>query len=199
MVSLAICYPGGKANEHHARGINCLAEAINGSSHTRVRVDDNVPLAAGLDTYTLVCLVGQAAFRLSADEMNALYTFINGGGTVFMESCRRATTGGDSPAEAALLDLLGSLGIRLDPVQPGHRLLTKPFLFATPPAGFESQGTPKLLASDGVILSTFDYGCLWQGERRSGAASREEIRSALEWGHNLITCAVERRQQTKKE
>jgi hypothetical protein len=45
----------------------------------------------------------------------------------------------------------------------------------------------------GVILSARDYGCLWQGARRGGPASREEIRAALEWGSNVVAFAVKRR------
>ena len=43
--------------------------------------------------------------------------------------------------------------------------------------------------------STADYGCLWQGERRSGAAGREAIRSAHEFGGNLLALAEARRQK----
>jgi hypothetical protein len=51
---------------------------------------------------------------------------------------------------------------------------------------------------EGVILSACDYGCLWQGERRGQAASREEIRAAHEWGSNIIAYAAARRAQTNR-
>jgi hypothetical protein len=70
--------------------------------------------------------------------------------------------------------------------------LTEPFLFGAPPPGYETQGKPEVLAADGVIFSTCEYGRLWQGERRGGVASREEIRSAVEWGNNILTYALER-------
>ena len=59
-------------------------------------------------------------------------------------------------------------------------------MFGAPPQGFETEGSPHLLVGEGLILSTFDYGCLWQAQRRGRPASREEIRSAMEWGENLI-------------
>jgi hypothetical protein len=46
-----------------------------------------------------------------------------------------------------------------------------------------------------VIISSYDYGCLWCGERRNGPAEREAIRSAMEWGENLVQFAVARRHQ----
>jgi len=49
-----------------------------------------------------------------------------------------------------------------------------------------------VVISDAVIFSTHDYGCLWQGERRGGSASREEIRSAMEWGSNVVAYALAR-------
>ena len=47
----------------------------------------------------------------------------------------------------------------------------------------------------GVIRSTADYGCLWQGERRDGPAARADIRTALEWGGNLVAYALSRRKR----
>ena len=120
---------------------------------------------------------------------------------------------GDPPADASFLKLLQSLGFNLQdwnpPAQyspqggagglphsglpPGQALLTDPFLFAAPPAGFETNGTPKLQFGEGVIFSTYDYGCLWQGEQRGRRPTREEIRAALEWGGNIVNYARERR------
>jgi hypothetical protein len=50
-----------------------------------------------------------------------------------------------------------------------------------------------LKAGGGVIFSTADYGCLWQGDRRSGAAGREAIRAAHEFGANILAYAEARR------
>ena len=85
------------------------------------------------------------------------------------------------------------MGVKVGELSPGHPLLVKPFLFAAPPPGFETDTESQILVGDGVILSTFDYGCLWQGKRRDGPASREEIRTAMEWGSNIVTYAMDRR------
>jgi hypothetical protein len=73
--------------------------------------------------------------------------------------------------------------------------LVEPFLFGASPPGYETEGAPTVSAGDGVVFSTHDYGCLWQGKRRDRAASREEIRSAVEWGSNIVAYAVERRKR----
>lgn len=193
VAAVAVSYVGNLADKHHGRGMRTLARTLSRSDRLQVWVDEDVPLGPGLERYTLVYLVGQRSFQLSRDEMNALYAYLKAGGTLFVETCRREPAGEAPAAESAALDLLASFGVLLNDVHAGHPLLTEPLLFAEPPAGFETQGTPHLRASQNVIFSSHDYGCLWQGEQRGKAPSRETIRAALEWGENLITFALERR------
>jgi len=200
-VSHAGSAKGDKASDlPHERGAIYLARALRnslGSLDVPIgSVDLGVPLAPGLESYTLVYLVGHGAFQLNRDEMNALYTYLQGGGTLLFESCRREVDGDNPPADASFSDLLASLGISCQELQPGDSLLVEPHLFAAPPPGFETDGTPKVVvgaaAAGRVVWSMCDYGCLWQGERRGRAASREEIRTAMEWGANVVTYALSR-------
>ena len=198
VASMAVVYlGGGKKDVRHGQGASYLARAFGRlglrGGECRLHVDYDVPLDPGLETYTLVYLVGQGAFQLGKEEMEALYGYLQGGGTAFIESCRRDTSTGDPPADASFSTLMADLGLQLSELQPDHRLLAEPFLFGAPPPGFETQGAPKVVVSDEVIFSTHDYGCLWQGERRTGPASREEIRAALEWGCNVVAYAVQRK------
>ncbi len=184
--------PLGKGDQApHGRGASHLARALSRAGQ-RVWADDGVSLDGGLQAYTLVCLVGQGTFQLTPDEMNALYAYLQAGGTLFIESCRRDAAGA-AAADAAFSDLLGSLGIRPSPLPQDHSLLVEPYLFAAPPPGFEAAATPAVSVSDGVILSSADYGCLWQGESNGRVPSREEIRAALEWGANIVAYALNRR------
>jgi hypothetical protein len=193
IASLAVCYTGGLKQPQHGHGADYLARALRQSqSGRRVWVDDRVSLASELGTYTLVYVVGRDAFKLDRDEMKGLYGYLQGGGTVLFESCRHEFEEGDPPADAAFLDLLDSMGIQLEELTPGHGLLVDPHLFAEPPQGFEVEDTARVLFGGGVIFSTHDYGCLWQGRCRGRAASREEIRTAMEWGDNVVTYALNR-------
>ncbi len=191
-VALAMSYVGGKEVEEHKRGLGYLARAVQRQGDWRVWVDWDVPLTPGLEYYTLVCLVGQGAFELSPDEMRVLYDYVQGGGTLFIESCRSEAEDGAPPADAAFADMLASLGFELQESLE-RRLLVEPFLFAAPPPGFEIEGAQGVRMAEGVIWSARDYGCLWQGARRDGPASRDEIRAALEWGSNVVAFAVQRR------
>ncbi|UCC89021.1 MAG: hypothetical protein JSV81_06865, partial [Anaerolineales bacterium] len=74
-----------------------------------------------------------------------------------------------------------------------HRLLMDPYLFAAPPPGFDTEEVPRVLVREGVIYSACNYGLVWQGEVRDGAPSREQLRSAAEWGANIIAYARRRR------
>ena len=192
-VSLAVGYMGGPSGRRHGQGASNLAHALQRSG-VPAWVDDGVSLAVGLENYALVYLVAEDAFQLDRDEMNALYAYLQEGGTVLIESCRHGTDGAAPPSDASFSDLLASLGVQLEELSPDHRLLREPFLFAAPPPGFEIEAEQQFLAGEGVLYSTYDYGCLWRGERRGRAATREEIRAALEWGGNIVAYALERRQ-----
>ncbi|MEP7358212.1 MAG: DUF4159 domain-containing protein, partial [Anaerolineales bacterium] len=158
-------------------------------------VEEDAALTGGLGAHTLVYLVGHNGFQLNADQMNGLYGYLQGGGTLLIESCRREAQAA-AAADNSFAELLSSLGIKLDSLAMGHSLLTQPNLFAAAPPGFETEGLPIVRVGEGVIVSNADYGCLWQGERRSGAAGRDAIRTAHEWGANLLALAQARRTKT---
>lgn len=184
---IAVCLMDGDGLENHYRGIDALARALREAGRLPVWVDRDVPLDSDLTPYSLVYLVGHDAFEFSADGLNALYAYLQQGGTVLMESCRRES---EAPAaDAVFREALASLGVELVSIEPGHPLLTKPNLFSAPPPGY-TEG--HLLIGGGVVFSNLDYGCLWQGQQAEGPASREAIRASHEWGHNLITFALQR-------
>ena len=196
---LAVCYVGQASQDEarrHGVGANVLARTLR-RDRQAVWVDDVVTLAdSDLNAYTLVYLVAQGEFQLTPDEMNSLYIYLRSGGTVLIESCRKAAA--SASADPIFLDMLASFGTTVNALPADHPLLSEPNFFAAPPVGFETDGRPVLKVGEGVIVSTCDYGCLWQGERRGRAASREEIRAAHEWGSNLMAYAVARRAQANR-
>jgi hypothetical protein len=189
-VGVAVVYAG-MADRHHGEGVLNLARAVNQHTQFNVVVDDNALLAGGLDDYALICVVAQRAFQFSPEEQNALQAYVQNGGTVFFESCRRDSTSVPG-SDQSFQELITTFGVKAaDAAKSGHALLRQPNLFVGAPAGYEMQGT--LLAGGGVVMTTADYGCLWAGDQRNGAASREAIRSAIEFGENLISYAADRR------
>ena len=182
----------GAESARHGEGLANVAASMRQTPHTQVWVDRGLTLAADLTPYDLVYVVGRDAVQLTSEEMNALYAYWQGGGVIFFEGCRAAQDG-EPGADAMFKELLASFGVRLETMPATHALLATPNLFAQPPDGFETRGAPVLLAAERVIVSTFDYGCIWRGERRGRQATRGEIRNALEFGTNLIQWAVTQR------
>jgi len=187
-VTVAVCYLGDVAEKKHGRGAGYLARTLNRTDKYLVTVDDGVPLDPNVLTYTLIYLVGEGAFELSRSQVKGLQGYVERGGTLFIESC-------DLGAASTFSDYLRSLDLKLEALPPAHSLLLEPYLFAAPPAGFETEGSPEVQVGDGVIFSSCSYGRLWHGERRDGVPSREEIRCAMEWGANLVAYALARRQK----
>ncbi len=191
IASVAVCQAGQNADRIHAHGADVLAQALNRSPQLRVWVDVDAPLTSDLNAYTLVYLVGHSAYQLGPDEMNAIYAYLQSGGTLYYESCRRGLDG-EPPGDVVFLDMLASLGVTLEDLPPVHPLCREPNLFTTLPAGYDPARTGAIKLSGGVIFSTFDHGCVWCGEQRSGSADRSVIRSAHEWGENIVQYALNR-------
>jgi hypothetical protein len=185
--SLAVCYLGKVKAKKQGRGLGFLAQAARNQLGYCMTVNDDVPLAPGVETNTLICLAGQGSFDLSSGQVNGLTNYIRRGrGTLLIECL-------DSGAESAFLNFLHATDMVPKPLEAGHRLLTHPHLFATPPSGYETKSSPDVRFSEGIILSTCNYALLWQGEMTGGPPSREQIRAALEWGCNIIAYAADRR------
>jgi hypothetical protein len=189
---VAVCYADKAVHSDRAHGVGMLAQQLRQAGR-RVNVDDNVPIDAGLQKYDLVVLVAHDAFKIAREEMNLLYAYIRGGGTVLMECCLCHQEDGNSPAQALFFDLANSFGIQMAEIPREHVLLSTPNLFACPPAGFETHEQAAIWLGEGLLISGKDYGCLWQGERRGRPANRDEIRAAIEWGENIIRLAQRRR------
>jgi hypothetical protein len=183
----------GTEGAKHGEGNANLAASIRVSGVGQVWVDRGVPVVSDLSRYDLIYLVGRDQIQLNNEEMTALYGYWQAGGVIFYESCRRDQAG-DPPGDAIFMNLVNAFGAQLKPLEGEHAIFAAPFLFAQPPQGYETQGTPQVRVGDGLIMSTADYGCLWRGERRGRLAQRAEIRDAQEWGANLIFWAAAQRQ-----
>lgn len=191
-VLVGVAYLSRMADGGHGQGIYHLARSVSMQPEMRVVVNEGIDLTGDLGEYSLICLVAKDHFALDVAQVNRLYDFVRKGGTLFVESCHRE--GGTKPAANEAFDeLIQALGAKPQVVKRHQPLLSEPFFFARPPDGYETQGGPDLRADGGVVLSACDFGCLWQGERRNGPASREEIRAGMEWGHNLLLYAWQRR------
>jgi hypothetical protein len=149
--------------------------ASNVSTYALI-IDTQVPLSADLSGYDLLYLSAKGAFKQDAGQTQALRTALDGHAALFVEAF-------DGPAEKSCLAMFEKLEISLEPVEAQHPLLTAPYLFNAPPEG--ALGNQVKLGGR-VIFSTAGYSLAWGGTLAAGHASRADIRSAHEWGLNLL-------------
>jgi hypothetical protein len=144
-------------------------------------VDSRVRFSKELPEYDLVYLSGKGAFKPRANYLNALCAVLDAGRMLIAESL-------DAEAEQSFCALFDRLGVRLSPLEPSHPILTSTFLFHAPPPGpLGSQ-----IQLDGqLIFSTAGYSLAWGGDFDSRPASRADIRSAHEWGINLLHYCIQ--------
>ncbi len=136
-------------------------------------------------------MTGQSAFKLSVEEEQAIQRFLGRGGVLWCEPCRNGLPSGTADGFShSFLDLATKLGRK--PTQPkiGHPLFTSRYLFAAAPLAIEPKGV--VLESNGLMISTGDYGCLWEGRGQEQAPppAREVLRSAQEFGTNALFMAM---------
>ena len=183
--SIAVCYLGEVEEKNHGQGAAMLARTLEHTSSYRISVQDDVPLAPGIENNALVYLVGQGKFKLNPGQINGLSNYVrHAGGTLLAESV-------DNKARVAFLDTLSAMEIETAAIPAGHRLLNIPHLFPAPPVGANLNAAPEILVGEGVIVSNANYGRLWHGQA-DGSLGREHLRAAVEWGQNIITYAVSR-------
>lgn len=196
VVTIGVCVLDGKADSPHIGGAARLAQALRGpvGNSARVWVDAPVALTTPWAPYTLIYLVAHGPFTLSPDQMTVIYNYRQQGGTVLFEACRQNTAQA-SAAQKAFADMLESFGLALKPAEAD--VLPEPHFFPAWPAGFETEAAPAPLTAPGVLVCSADYGCLWNGAKRGRPATREDMRAAYEWGHNVVAYAHARRVQAQ--
>jgi hypothetical protein len=185
----------GDALAPYVRGARALAQALRHAGRTPLWVDVDVPPDGTLAGYTaLYLVVGTAEVETAA--LNALYDYLQTGGTVFVEV---GAPDADGTLEAAVFDKLGSLGVNLAPVPDDHALLTTPYRFAAVPGAPEDAEQPALMMDNGVVFSRAGLGAAWEGHRDGTPLTRAEIRAAHEWGANLVHYAQARKRRMATE
>lgn len=121
---------------------------------------------------------------LSDEQFAGLKKYLDAGGTLVGEAAK-----GDAGFAKGFAEVAKKVGATLKKVAAGSPLLTAHHMFPACPSGGQDKGEVQADLDKGVILSTFDYGAAWQGE----VASRDTVRNAQEFGHNIIAFAARRR------
>lgn len=177
-LSAGVVYLGKVKNKTHGRGLSAMAEELKIRSDWTLIVEDNLKLDKSALAHSLLYLVLEGETAWEEGQVSTLRDFLEQDGLLFIETC-------DKEAAGSVSKLCEQLKISLKPVHKQHPLLSSPWHFAEAPAGFSKEGD--LQAKDRVVVSSLNYGRLWFGELDEGVPSREAMRSAMEFGQNLVT------------
>ena len=153
-----------------------LGNACQRELPCKLIVDSSGAFPKDLKEFDLVYLAGKGKFKSTDVMWKALTGYFEQGKILILEAL-------DPEAQESCQELLDKL--KLLPVDADKKasLFTEPFLFAEPPTGFS--GT-HVQVWEQVVYSTGAYGLAWAGLAGTGISSRSYIRSAQEWGVNLI-------------
>lgn len=178
------------------RGVDMLTHALRRHSSRSFCADLEVHLTERLEAYALLCcapidLHQWISTHWGRDGTKVLYEYWQNGGTLFIEPAANDLEKEPGLLESAVEQLSGYWGINLASIERNHPLLISPHLFAEPPVGAK-RTNGGVWVGDGLIVSANGYRHLWMGERQHSVATREEIRTAMEWGENIVAYAAER-------
>ncbi len=171
-VHIGVCFLG-KEDPVVSTGWNYLGRECLRSKFCKLIVDAGVSLTADLSGFDMICLSANGNFKADAAAVKSLHAYLESGKPILVEALDQAT-------ETPLGTLFEKLGLALQILPADDEMLTTPYLFTAPPFGQVSRGKQ-------VIYSMGGCSPAWSG--KSGA-SRAEIRSAHEWGMNLLNACL---------
>ncbi len=188
-ITIAVSYLGTKVDKPQGEGMKNVTHSLNLTGKYRVSVEDDIKLHSEIDlrSYALIYFVAHGdALGIGREAQEKLRKYLyNDNGTLFIEVM-------DDTARDTVFGILEWMDVQPELLPDSHCLLSQPYPFAVPPAGFYLQEHPRIWVSEGIVLSTSKYGLLWRGQADDQTPSREQIRAALEWGSNLVAYAAER-------
>lgn len=151
------------------------AEAARVSPY-RLILDTGVSLSGDISAYDFLYLSAKGTFKVEDAAVKALQAFIGQKKVLYAESL-------DEDAGKSFAALFEKLGRKLSPLAATAALLESPFLFAAPPPGAQDGS---LQVGKQVVFSSAGYSLAWAGKLPFESRTRADIRSAHEWGLNLV-------------
>ena len=179
--SVALCSLGARVPEVVA-GWDYLARECERSLKIYPVVDTFTTFTSSLAAFDAVFISAKGEFEAGTAEIKALRAVLDGGKKLLVEAL-------DDPASKSCANLFEKLDVKLAPLSSDSAILKEPYLFMKPPQGALGD---QVMVSRQVIYSTAGYCLAWNGDLTPEHASRSDIRSAHEWGMNLIQFAIQR-------
>jgi len=179
-VDLLVCGPAEELDPNHLKGFHCLLRTLAsyGLRAVPVAVGDREAPAADI-----LYVTGKGTTKPPAAVLSRISDQLKQGAWLFADVCGAGPEFVEALQTAVKVDNKGSSETE-DAVLGAH------FIFGAAPAGASPSGNIAWARS--AVISGRDYGCAWAGRHAKQALSREEIRSALEFGVNIAICASRR-------
>lgn len=183
-LTLAPVQHDGEGWDSHLDGLHYLAHQAGPMVGRPVEVAPPAR-AATINGADLVYLTGTGELQVSDADVANLQRLLERGAVVIAEGCAAGQRGEGGMLRFARSynELTLRMGKRLAIVDRGHALLTAYYVFATPPQG--AVASTMVLEDGGLLYSTADYGCAWQGGAPQHPLDRSRIRDATDLGVNL--------------
>ncbi len=178
---------------NHFAGPTRLYSALTNSSiEWRLRRRDYAEGSTEPIDADLLVMTFTATTKISEAEANLLSVFLDGGGVLLLEGCASASS---PEAQKVIASVSQAVRRKPQPVQRNHPLLTSRHVFAAPPPGATAG---QLFEGDGLLVSTADYTCAWNGGLEKKAMDRGDIRTAVEFAENMLAYALIRRANARR-
>jgi hypothetical protein len=176
----------GKNEPAIEKGWDHLGQFCQINANYHVIVDGGKQFPQDLGAYDLLYLGCKGSFTPSASHLKTISDYLKDGKTLLVEAL-------DVPAQEDCQKMFKKL--KLNPGKPASDipLLYMPYLFAGFPAGPSGD---KVEVARHLLYSTAGYALSWAGKAAKGLVSRSDIRSAHEWGVNLIRFSLEQDGET---
>lgn len=177
---------------NHMAGPTRLLSALSSSIDWRLRRRDQPEGPEEPLSCDFLIMPVTAKTALNEKDRNRLDTYLDGGGVLLAEAC---ASGSDADSQRVMATMAQALGRKPQPVTRNHALLSSRHIFSAPPPGAVAG---QVFEGDGLILSTSDFTCAWNGGTTEKGLDRAIIRAAVEFAENMLAYAVKRRGLARK-
>ena len=169
----AITFPSD--NDRVYQGWRVLANEMVRLANMELIVDMLPDLDERINDYDMVYIGAAGTFELTNAQSALLKNYYNNGKGILLE-------GLDTEGGKVLKGIAdGYKVVSADPLKAGF--FREPFFFRVPP---EQYSAKRLFCGDKIVLCNDPLTKPWSGELNDELLQREEIRSNLEWGVNLV-------------
>lgn len=179
-VGLLVCGLAEELDPNHLKGFHYLLRTLSGCGLRAVLVGDGGREAPPAD---ILYVTGKGTTTPPAATLSRISDQLKQGAWLFADVCGPGSELIEGLQAVIKEDKKGSS-------ETEEAALGAHFVFGAAPSGASPSGG--IAWARNAVISGRDYGCAWAGRHAKQVLSREEIRSALEFGVNVAVCASRR-------